>query len=1139
MVEADELFGRLEKCLQDEIDDQYFNEPREFKSLVEVLDVLGEKVDQINDKGKGGTNDLLTALQDRNVSYSRLLTQAHTVNSVIEDVVTFQHGGLNNSVDTMSDVIREYNRGRADIKELRSSLMETESVLTSRKSGQISLKELWLKKVEVEESLRMVRELENLKNSPHKIQRLIQQRRYLSAVNSLNKCISNMFNEDFLEVGGLVSIRAQLMDLKENLLETCINELKETIIGSAAEVDLKGYDSGSDSAEEISENRSESQRSFRNGGSSSAQNEETKSLVGSVPHSDGHSTNINALQLGNNNVIVDAWSLELKDVDEALEASLTDPSSTGSIFIRLLVKTIAVLNYEEDVERLLMESVVKCYRGVVHKLRGFAIAKLQYEDGDENGNQRSQYHQYSEFVSSLLDASVVTMHRLLYIMKLLQVSKTNRNNVAKDKEFSNEIHTIGNNAAIIAAQEKADRIAREQNKKQIIQIWLEIEEIIINQMKIHMVDPDVVNITDRKPSDAKAAFMKSNKNETKKKSSTKSNERGGFETEGNDDDEYEDDAISVIYEPTSRYAAYVYKKCVSYSQAVSKMLQVAAQVNRVLEFIENFLETELLPVVQAAVNQDMHEMQLNPQHFTVLTSQDENRINAGKLSSSVMTGKKQDEQSNLLVCYAAELCASTTQPLFMYWIQLNQHRSMVSTILDRVVRGYSSSARDEMENLSYKLVSWDDRYKKVLVQCVRNDPFFVTYRGKVFGGKNSVEDLILGNNGNHDSMRQSNDEETPTGFSNMIQFEMSVWKTLWDVSSDRYPLTHEKISNDFSAISTLASISYGSDWLAKQLSNYYNATIRKINSLISSMPNSGNNTSGMLNNSPRSPLVTRNTARISSSFIPTSILFNTKTPKQELIEAKNNLTQYLLGGLKELSKLSEEAIAVIRGELQVICFFFLHKLAHIRLNTTTTAVTSSPSIPKLSYETIQQNRINNSNQHKPSNSPITPTNHANNANAGNNNDFSNGSSVEEESILSLFNQHLLLYQESVLIAISPAGLATILSPICFIIPRILIRCVSHIVSSTSIAIESVHKTRLLRIVVSIQQSISIYIQSTSIEPETKRKLFDLQTEEFERLRRFVTLLDMPCSELKVYLKNNFYDYSKEEYRILFIKSKDF
>ena len=83
--------------------------------------------------------------------------------SVIEDVVQFQHGGLNNSVDTMSEVVKEYNKGRDDIRTLKKSLSETQAVLTAKKSGQIPLRELWLRKMELEQTLRMVKEIESLK----------------------------------------------------------------------------------------------------------------------------------------------------------------------------------------------------------------------------------------------------------------------------------------------------------------------------------------------------------------------------------------------------------------------------------------------------------------------------------------------------------------------------------------------------------------------------------------------------------------------------------------------------------------------------------------------------------------------------------------------------------------------------------------------------------------------------------------------------------------------------------------------------------------------------------------------------------------------------------------------------------------
>lgn len=85
------------------------------------------------------------------------------VDSIIEEVVTFQHGGLNNSVDTMAAAVSEYSKGLADIAVLRGSLVETKSVLTAKKSGQVAMRDLWAKRKELEEMLRILTDLEWLK----------------------------------------------------------------------------------------------------------------------------------------------------------------------------------------------------------------------------------------------------------------------------------------------------------------------------------------------------------------------------------------------------------------------------------------------------------------------------------------------------------------------------------------------------------------------------------------------------------------------------------------------------------------------------------------------------------------------------------------------------------------------------------------------------------------------------------------------------------------------------------------------------------------------------------------------------------------------------------------------------------------
>ena len=139
--------------------------------------------------------DLSTSLLNNN-----LAKQIKVILDVIERVVTFQHGGLNNSVDTMGEVLRSYNLNRSEITVLRSSISEARQVLSQKKKDQSStaLKDLWLQKIEAEESLRILEDLEKLKDAPSQVLKFIQQKRFVSAVTVLNTAIDSMFNDVIL-----------------------------------------------------------------------------------------------------------------------------------------------------------------------------------------------------------------------------------------------------------------------------------------------------------------------------------------------------------------------------------------------------------------------------------------------------------------------------------------------------------------------------------------------------------------------------------------------------------------------------------------------------------------------------------------------------------------------------------------------------------------------------------------------------------------------------------------------------------------------------------------------------------------------------------------------------------------------------
>lgn len=777
------------------------------------------------------------------------MNQRKTVEKVIEDVVKFQHGGLNNSVETMSEVVREYSRGREDIQGLRRSLFETQSVLTAKKVGQVPLKELWLKKVELQETLRMVRELEYLKSTPHKVQRLMQQKRYLSAVQNLTKAISTMFGEDLVAVQALIAVREQLMDLKETLLETCVRELKIAVVGLGSDFNMKDCMSGSDSEEEDRpETDSVSVSNYSNvTGShynSYNQNEETRSVLSK------RSSRKGALPVRPAVVEPSNYSLDLREIDESLEASLVDPSATGSLFIRLLVRAIGVMECEQDVERMVLDGLSKTFKHIgVLKLRMTAVDLLKkaaarditspvsikksmrpkgdkvHEGRPSNSNSRL----FTSFMSSLLDSSFLTFKRALYLMKLMYISTMQRvSSSSHDPSASSgsTIHnTIDNNKHL-----------SEYHKRQLISVWLDMENIVTQQMLIHFVEPEVQDISDN--NDASLDRIQSRS--------------GGFELLEKEVDEDEcigDDVVdlglegellpikSLIFVPSASHAAPVYRLVLNHSLQSAKVMAeykledmlTSMQASRhppspssdvgrpsILAAVQLFLERELIPVIQSTVNHGMREIQLNSQHFSVADN-DSNRLN-----SSDKDLKKGPSAEVVRLCRASDICFHSMKPLFSYWLQLNQHRLMVSTVLERLIRGFASAAREEFENLTYNLTAIkQSSIHTSVMNSLKMDLVFKSYRGSVYAPNRvtaedlfsslqtspfpsassqpgsagvSVSTISAGKSNSRRSSRPVADGDLD-GTREPVASEQDTWSELeyWDVGSKAYPLTSQQV----------------------------------------------------------------------------------------------------------------------------------------------------------------------------------------------------------------------------------------------------------------------------------------------------------------------------------------------------------
>jgi len=329
---------------------------------------------------------------------------------------------------------------------------------------------------------------------------------------------------------------------------------------------------------------------------------------------------------------------------------------------------------------------------------------------------------------------------------------------------------------------------------------------------------------------------------------------------------------SLIFVPSASHAAPVYRLVLNHSLQSAKVMaeykledmltsmqdsrhppSPSSDVGRpsILAAVQLFLERELIPVIQSTVNHGMREIQLNSQHFSVADN-DSNRLN-----SSDKDLKKGPSAEVVRLCRASDICFHSMKPLFSYWLQLNQHRLMVSTVLERLIRGFASAAREEFENLTYNLTAIkQSSIHTSVMNSLKMDLVFKSYRGSVYAPNRvtaedlfsslqtspfpsassqpgsagvSVSTISAGKSNSRRSSRPVADGDLD-GTREPVASEQDTWSELeyWDVGSKAYPLTSQQITKDFQSLGTIASITCSCDWLVHQLHGFCTTACRKL-----------------------------------------------------------------------------------------------------------------------------------------------------------------------------------------------------------------------------------------------------------------------------------------------------------------------
>ena len=263
----------------------------------------------------------------------------------------------------MGEVISSYKKSQDLLSGFRSVYVDIRSVLSPTRPGQSTLRDLYEKKRFLEEQLRMLDDFENLFDASAKIQRLNAQRKVLSAVKLLNTSITSMHGDDMLAVQALDGVRSNILQQKENLIDSIVLQLKDIILSTdevIRDLDKTDFDETGSVSEFESDNRSEVTRSV---------------VSEAATAGDGFTSKLAEL------LHADAWPLDLEAVSEDVEEGAE--MLTGSVYIRLLIRAANGLACETDVQRMVLDLKPESFASIMNKILAKIVSRKTAQKLDE------------------------------------------------------------------------------------------------------------------------------------------------------------------------------------------------------------------------------------------------------------------------------------------------------------------------------------------------------------------------------------------------------------------------------------------------------------------------------------------------------------------------------------------------------------------------------------------------------------------------------------------------------------------------------------------------------------------------------------------------------------------------------------
>ncbi|KAK3818886.1 MAG: Sec8 exocyst complex component-specific domain-containing protein [Benniella sp.] len=203
--------------------DHYVN-PITDPSSIDIRDLLNDEWEFMT-KPDFNPVPLALELMDRSSlgkDYDMFCMILRNIERALKDVVHGSYQGFNASIGTYGGVIDSISDSQSRVKELRMDLKNSKESLRLRHAD---LVQLYNKSLQYKDMIEMLDEIEELKQIPAKLETLVREKHFLTAVTLLVSASKTIAKPEMASVGALSDLSEFFNEQLESMAETLMEEL--------------------------------------------------------------------------------------------------------------------------------------------------------------------------------------------------------------------------------------------------------------------------------------------------------------------------------------------------------------------------------------------------------------------------------------------------------------------------------------------------------------------------------------------------------------------------------------------------------------------------------------------------------------------------------------------------------------------------------------------------------------------------------------------------------------------------------------------------------------------------------------------------------------------------------------------------